>query len=173
MNKRKKNFIIFGVFSIFILVSYLVSFELGKKVGYNFYIFAKDMVLILPPAFIVIGLFDVWISRETVEKSVGEKSGVLKYVYAILLASTTVGGTFVAFPLGNSLYHKGASFDTIITYITAASLFMIPMSLMEASILGPKFTLLRLGTSIPLIILSAKAIEFYLKKINYEFPIVE
>jgi len=89
------------------------------------------------------------------------------------LAATTVGGTFVAFPLANSLYHKGAGYDTIITYVTSASLFMIPMSLMEASILGVPFTLLRLGSSIPLIIISANVLKFYLNKHEYILPKVE
>ncbi|MDA3941281.1 MAG: permease [Spirochaetia bacterium] len=141
--------------------------------GNNFYIFAKDMALILPPAFILIGLFDVWISREKVEKSFGNKSGAIKYFYAIALATTTVGGTFVAFPLANSLYHKGADYSVVFTYITAASLFMIPMSLMEVSIIGIKFTLLRLGLSIPFIIITDNLLKLYLNKINYKLPEAE
>lgn len=173
MNKRNRNFVLFGLFTIVILISNLLKFDLGIQVGENFLIFAKDMVLILPPAFLLIGLFDVWISREAVEKSLGDQSGLMKYIYAILLAATTVGGTFVAFPLANSLYHKGAGYDTIITYVTAASLFMIPMSLMEASILGIPFTLLRLGSSIPLIIISANILKKYFKATNYNLPKVE
>ncbi len=173
MNKRKMNFIFFGIFVLIIGASYLLDFEMGKNLGNNFYIFAKDMVLILPPAFILIGLFDVWASRESIEKSFGKHSGLMKYVYAIALAATTVGGTFVAFPVANSLYHKGAGYDSIITYVTAASLFMIPMSIMEASILGIKFTLLRLGLSIPLIILSANLLKYYFNKIDYKLPKVE
>jgi len=141
--------------------------------GKNFYIFAKDMVLILPPAFVLIGLFDVWVSRKTVENSFGEKSGLMKYIYAIGLAATTVGGTFVAFPVANALYHKGAEYDSIVTYVTAASLFMIPMSIMEASILGIKFTALRLGLSIPLIIISANILKFIFNKNDYKLPEVE
>lgn len=170
MDKRTRNFLVFFTFLAFIGVSYLINFELGQNVGRNFYIFAKDMVLILPPAFVLIGLFDVWVKREHIEKSFGNKSGLIKYVYAILLAATTVGGTFVAFPVANSLYHKGAGYDSIVTYVTAASLFMIPMSVMEASILGIEFTLLRLGLSIPLIILMANILNYYFKKIEYKFP---
>ncbi len=170
MTKRKVNFLIFFLFLVFVGISYFIGFNPGIKMGTNFYIFAKDMALILPPAFILIGLFEVWISREQVEKSFGKKSGIMKYIYAILLATTTVGGTFVAFPLANSLYHKGADYDSVFTYVTAASLFMIPMSIMEASILGIKFTLLRLGLSIPLIIVSARILQIYLRKIKYKLP---
>ncbi|MGM0379030.1 MAG: permease [Bacillota bacterium] len=170
MNKRKKDYLLFATFSLFIIISFIINFNFGKELGKNFYIFAKDMVLILPPAFILIGLFDVWAKNSTIEKSFGEKSGFQKYIYAILLAATTVGGTFVAFPVANSLYHKGADYDSIITYTTAASLFMIPMSIMEASILGIKFTILRLGLSIPFIIISANILKYILNKSNYKLP---
>lgn len=173
MSKAKKDYILFLVFIIGIIISFIFNIDLGKKIGNNFYIFAKEMVLILPPAFVIIGLFNVWISKERIEKSFGEKSGIIKYFYSIALAATTVGGTFVAFPLGNNLYHKGASYNSVFTYITASSLFMIPMSLMEASILGVKFTLLRLLISVPLIIISSKILNFYLKGIDYKLPKVE
>jgi len=50
---------------------------------------------------------------------------------------------------------------------------MIPMSIMEASILGIEFTLLRLGLSIPLIIISANLLKYYLNKIDYKLPKVD
>lgn len=172
-NKRKRNYLLFFVFAGFVSVSFLMKFDRGITIGKNFYIFARDMALILPPAFILIGLFEVWISREQVEKSFGHTSGIMKYVYAFALATTTVGGTFVAFPLANSLYHKGAGYEAVFTYVTAASLFMLPMSIMEASIIGLKFTLLRLGLSVPLIIIGSILLKLYLEKRNYSLPVVE
>lgn len=133
-------------------------------------IFARDMGLLLPPAFVLIGLFDVWVSRESIENNFGNKSGFKKYIYAILLAATTVGGTFVAFPVANTLYHKGANYSSIFTYVTAASLVMIPMSIMEASILGIKFTAIRIGVSLPLVIISSIILGNFLTKIDYKIP---
>ncbi len=173
LSKRIQNFIIFGAFLVFIVVSYFLQFKPGMDVGYNFYIFAKDMALILPPAFILIGLFDSWAKRETVEKHFGTKSGSFRYVMSILLAATTVGGTFVAFPLANSLYHKGARYSMIMTYVTSASLVMIPMSIMEATILGIKFTAIRIGVSLPLVIIGAILLEKILLKMDYKLPIVK
>ncbi|MBS3811917.1 MAG: permease [Halanaerobiales bacterium] len=164
------NIIIFIVFIFLIIFSYLFKYRLGIQIGENFMIFARDMVKILPPAFILIGLFDVWVKKETIEKNFGDSSGFKKYLYSILLAATTVGGTFVAFPVANSLYHKGAQYSSIFTYITAASLVMIPMSIMEASILGFKFTAIRIGVSLPLVVLSSIFLEKYFKKDEYKLP---
>lgn len=174
-NKNQKkngnlNYYIFAIFIAFIVGSYFLDFELGKKMGSNFMIFARDMASLLPPAFILIGLFDVWVSRKSIENNFGKTSGFKKYIYAILLAATTVGGTFVAFPIANSLYHKGANYSSIFTYVTAASLVMIPMSIMEASILGLKFTAIRIGVSLPLVIISSIILGNFFNEINYKLP---
>ncbi len=168
--KNKINYYIFAVFSVFMIASYFLNFELGNRITSNFMIFAKDMGAILPPAFVLIGLFEVWVSRESIENNFGNTSGFKKYIYAVLLAATTVGGTFVAFPVANSLYHKGANYSSIFTYVTAASLVMIPMSIMEASILGIKFTAIRIGVSLPLVIISSILLGNFFSKIDYKIP---
>ncbi|MFW6410160.1 MAG: hypothetical protein ACOCZR_03870 [Halanaerobiales bacterium] len=76
----------------------------------------------------------------------------------------------MAFPVANAIYHKGASYSSIFTYVTAASLVMIPMSIMEASILGVKFTFIRLGVSLPLVIISSIILGKYFEKRNYTLP---
>ncbi|MGM0396789.1 MAG: permease [Bacillota bacterium] len=172
MKKFDRNYLYFGLFLLFSLISWIVSFGPGIAVWSNFLVFARDMVLILPPAFVLIGLFDVWAKRESVEKHFGDNNNPLRFLWSVLLASTTVGGTFVAFPLANSMYHKGAKFSSIITYITAASLFMIPMSIMEASMLGIKFTVIRLIGSLPFIIIGAILLEKYFEKSGYELPVI-
>lgn len=173
INKAQKNYLAFAVFLMFIGISFILDFEIGINIGENFWIFAWDMLRILPPAFLLIGLFDVWASREMIEKNFGRVSGPKKYIYAILLAATTVGGTFVAFPVANALFHKGADFSSIFTYVTSASLVMIPMSIMEASILGLNFTLIRLGVSLPLVIISSALLGVYFQKRNYQLPVHE
>lgn len=173
MNKNIRNYMIFVVFILFSLVSWLINFEFGISVWDNFLVFAIDMVIILPPAFILIGLFDVWAKKESIEKHFGQTNNPLRFVYSILLASTTVGGTFVAFPLANSLYHKGAKFSSIFTYVTAASLFMIPMTIMEAGMLGIRFTLIRLISSIPFIILGSILLERYFERTAYKLPTLD
>lgn len=170
---RTRNYVYFFLFLSFIGVSFSLGYEPGMEMGNNFYLFAKDMVLILPPAFVLIGLFEVWAKRETVEKHLGRSADVRGYLWSILLAATTVGGTFVAFPVANALYHKGARYSMIITYVTSASLVMIPMSIMEAAILGPVFTSVRILVSLPLVILGSLLVERILLRTNYLLPEVD
>jgi len=170
MEGHKLDYGIFIIFILFLLVSQIIDFDTGKLITDNFLIFARDMLLILPPAFIIIGLFEVWVSREKIENSFGSASGFKRHIYAILLAATTVGGTFVAFPVANSLYHKGADYSSIFTYITSASLVMIPMSIMEASIIGIEFTLLRIGLSLPLVVISSIWLSKLFVRLKYNLP---
>jgi len=50
---------------------------------------------------------------------------------------------------------------------------MIPMSIMEATILGIKFTAIRIGVSLPLVIIGAIILEKILLKMDYKLPIVK
>ena len=170
MTKSTRNYLIFFVFVAFLGGSVIFHFAPGIRMGENFYLFAKDMLLILPPAFVLIGLFDVWAKRETIEKHFGETSGFRGYIWAILLAATTVGDVFVAFPVANALYQKGARYSMIMTYLTAASLVMIPMSIMEATILGIRFTVVRLLVSLPLVVAFSVIVEKLLNRQHYHLP---
>ena len=55
---------LFGVFLLFIGISFLIDFSLGKTIGLNFKNFAWQMLTILPPIFILIGLFEVWVKKK-------------------------------------------------------------------------------------------------------------
>ena len=152
---------------IFILASFLVGFTPGKQIGYNFIAFAIEMLKVLPCAFILIGLFETWVKKESIEKHLGQDSGIRGYVWVILLAGTTVGGLYVAFPVAYSLYKKGAKAKVIFTYIGASAICRIPMIIFEASFMGIKFTLIRLVISIPLVILSSIWLGNFLENRNY------
>lgn len=149
---------------LFLIVSWVVGFDQGKDISRNFVSFARDMFSILPCAFILIGLFEVWVKRQTIEKHLGEESGVKGYIWGLLLASTTLGGMYVAFPVAYALYSKGAKLGVIFTYIGASALCRIPMAIFEASFLGIKFTAIRLLVSLPLVVVSSMLLGKYLSK---------
>ena len=140
-----------------------MGYKSGIEIGKNFLIFLKTMMAFLPLVFILIGLFEVWVKKEVIERHLGDQSRVLGYFWALLLAGTAVGGLYVAFPVASSLYKKGARISTLFTYIGAAAVCRVPMTLFEASYLGMKFTFIRLMVAIPLIIFSSILFEKYLK----------
>jgi len=154
-------------YAIFVALSWIFSFDPGREISRNFASFSLDMLKVLPCAFVLIGLFEVWVKKETVEKHLGEESGIRGYVWGILLASTTVGGLYVAFPVAYSLYSKGAKLSVIFTYIGASAICRVPMTIFEASFLGIKFSAIRLFVAIPLVVITSILLGNYLRKRNY------
>lgn len=168
MNKKTSGIALIIAYLLFIITSFLFGFEPGKQIGWNFWNFTMDMVKILPCTFILIGLFDVWVKKETVVKHMGEKSGIIGYVWAILLAGTSVGGLIVAFPIAYTLYSKGAKLSVLFTYIGAAGVCRIPMTIFEATFLGLKFTIIRYLVAVPLVIITSIMFGYYLEKRNFK-----
>ena len=161
-----KIFLFAGYF-IFLLVSWFAGFSPGQQIGQNFISFSTAMLGIIPGAFILIGLFEVWVKRETVERHLGEGSDFRGYLWVILLASTTVGGLYLAFPVAYALYSKGAKLSVIFTYLGAAAICRIPMAIFEASFLGVKFTVIRWLVSLPLVVITSILLGNYLTRRGY------
>ena len=155
------------IFFLFLIISWITDFEAGREMGRNFTDFLLEMAAIIPCAFILIGLFEVWVKREKVERHLGEESGFRGYIWAILLAGTTVGGLYLAFPIAYSLHSKGAKLSVLFSYICASAILRIPMTVFEASFLGIKFTVVRMVVSLPLVIITSILLGNYLTKIGY------
>ncbi len=168
--KKQTELFLIGVYFIFICISFIKGFKPGKEIGYNFASFSIEMLKLLPCAFILIGLFEVWVKKESVERHLGQESGVMGYIWSILLAATTVGGLYVAFPIAYSLAKKGAGLSIVFCYLSASAICRIPMTIFEASFLGIKFSIIRLVVSIPLVILASMWMGEHFKKRNYQVP---
>ena len=167
--KNNKNiiYLIIAAYFIFILYSIILGISSGIEIGNNLLSFLTYMIKILPCAFILIGLFEVWVPREKVEKHLGLEGGIKGYIWAIILAGTMAGGLLVALPVSSALYRKGARLSVIFTFISASAIVRIPMTLFEASFLGVEFTVIRWFISIPLIIIFSIFLESFLIKQNY------
>ena len=156
-----------STYALFIGLSWAINFSPGKEVSFNFATFTWNMVSLLPFAFILIGLFEVWVKQETIVRHFGESSGLRGHLLAIVLAGTTVGGIHVAFPISYSLFSKGAKLSVIFTYLGASAICRIPMTIFEASFLGIQFTIIRYAVSLPLIIITSILLGNYLTKKKY------
>ncbi|HBH83968.1 MAG: hypothetical protein A2X04_14405 [Bacteroidetes bacterium GWF2_41_9] len=167
MKKLKKYFAPI-VFLILIGLSYLFDFAAGEKIGLNFWMFFKEMILFLPVMFILIGLFDVWVPRERIEKHIGKDSGWKGTGLVILLATLQAGPLYGAFPFAYILWKKGCSIRNVFIYLGAFATIKIPMITFEIGFLGLKFSLLRTLITLPVFILIGYFMEWYLKDKDFE-----
>jgi len=150
--KRYKYFL--GLIIINIVI-YALDPLVGQKSINITWSNAVEMLSIIPPIFILLGLLDVWVQRETMIKLMGEKSGILGVLIAFFLGSAAAGPLYAAFPIAGVLLKKGSKFSNVLIFIGAWSTTKIPMLLFEASSMGWKFTVTRFVINIPGIILIA------------------
>lgn len=166
--KKFQKYIFPIIFLILIGLSYLFDFAAGEKIGLNFWMFFKEMILFLPLMFILVGLFDVWVPREKIERHIGGESGWKGTGLVILLATLQAGPLYGAFPFAYILWKKGCSIRNVFIYLGAFSTIKIPMITFEIGFLGLKFSLLRTLITLPVFILIGYLMECYLKDKSFE-----
>lgn len=123
-----------------------------------------EMLSVVPPIFILLGLLDVWVKRETMIKIMGEKSRLVGIVIAFILGSAAAGPLYAAFPVAGMLMKKGSRFSNVLIFIGAWSTTKIPMLLFEASSMGWQFMLLRFAIDLPVIAAIAYITQKLLKQ---------
>lgn len=169
IKKNQLNFAVIVAFALFIALSFYLDISPGKNIFTDhFYSFFKEMILFLPIMFILIGLGDVWINREKVEKHIGKDSGFRGIVIVIFLSMAQVGPLYAAFPVTYLLWKKGASIRNIFIYLGAFCTLKIPMITFEIGFLGWKFSLLRTLLSLPTIVIIGIIMEKIVRNRSFE-----
>lgn len=150
--KRYKFFLI-AVIVMGIII--LINREVGLKAFTTTMYSMKEMLIVIPPIFVLLGLLDVWVPKEIMTKYMGEGSGAIGIVLAIILGSVAAGPLYGAFPVAAVFMKKGVKLRNILIFIGAWSTTKVPMFLFELSALGARFAVTRLVVDIPGIILIA------------------
>ena len=141
----------YGAFFLLLIagtVTGLLLPDLGKLALNNTLGSLKEMLSVLPPIFILLGLLDVWVDRATMMKYTGKGSGFKGVLIAFLLGSAAAGPLYAAFPFAAVMLKKGSSLFNVLIFIGAWSTTKIPLLAFEASSMGIKFTLIRLALSL-------------------------
>lgn len=108
-----------------------------------------QILAILPAVLVLLALFDAWVPRAVVERSLGPGSGLRGVAFALLLGTAAAGPIYAAFPLGLSLREKGARTANLVIFLGAWATIKAPMLLLESAYLGPRFTLIRFVLTVP------------------------
>lgn len=124
----------------------------GEKAMDISWAFFKEMAFILPAVLVLMGLFGVWVDRRLVIRYLGEGSGIGGLLLAIVLGTLPTGPLYIAFPLAGMLLKKGARVANVILFLSAWACIKIPQELVELRFLGWRFTALRLGLTIALLV---------------------
>jgi len=93
--------------------------------------------------FVLMGLIQAYISRETITSILGQKSGILGILYAEIVGCIALFMPPAVFPFGGYLHDNGASYGSIAGFVFTAILIGITTLPVEIKFLGKRFTIAR------------------------------
>jgi uncharacterized membrane protein YraQ (UPF0718 family) len=161
--KQKKKILrdwIFLGLTIGILLLILFFYpEKTQPVTVTAWDYFMEMIIILPAVMIIMGIFSVYISDETVVTYLGKASGIKGIGLSLFLGALPTGPLYVAFPMAATLLKKGARTSNIIVFLSAWACIKLPQELVELQFLGFDFMLSRLLLTIGFVILMGYLIE--------------
>ncbi|WP_373076278.1 permease [Fusobacterium mortiferum] len=140
--KRYRFFLILLVINISLL---FISPEIGKKSFSITYDNLLEMLGVIPPIFILLGV-----------------------LLSFIIGATAAGPLYAAFPVAGVLLRKGTSIFNVLIFIGAWSTMKIPLLIFESTALGYSFSMLRLGLNIVGIPVIAFIISVFLKEKDKE-----
>lgn len=158
--KILKRYLFFFIILLITVGITLINFNCGKSIFTIALASFKQMISVLPPIMLLLGLLDVWVPRETMLKYMGGNSGIVGIALAIILGSVAAGPLYAAFPIIAVFTKKGVKFSNIMIFVGAWCTTKIPTLLFELAALGPKYTFTRMFVNLPFIILLGYIIEY-------------
>jgi len=101
------------------------------------------IIPVLVFVFVLMGLIQAYVSRETIAYILGQKSGFLGILYAEIVGCIALFMPPAVFPFGGYLLKNGASYGSIAGFIFTAILIGITTLPLEFKLLGKRFTIFR------------------------------
>jgi len=166
--KYIKKYLTFIIATILIILTFIWNKEIGLKAVDTVKFSFKEMMMVLPPIFVLLGLLDVWVPKDTMVKFMGEGSGLTGVLLSFFLGSAAAGPLYGAFPVAAVFMKKGVKLTNILIFIGAWSTTKLPMLLFEIASMGSKFALTRLLINIPGILLIAYIVKKSLSEKDIE-----
>ncbi|PLX91022.1 MAG: hypothetical protein C0619_08410 [Desulfuromonas sp.] len=122
-----------------------------------------SVLLLIAAVFGLVGLLQVWISRDLIVRLLGREGGVRGLLLAALCGTLLIGPAYIIFPLLMSIHKQGARWAvvTIVLSAYAVKLQMIPI---EIEFLGWPFALGRSLLTVALAIPTGLLVEALMER---------
>lgn len=159
---KKNKFLVLSIILLAIIA--VIDINMTYKAIENTWNQVISMLMIVPPIFVLIGLFDVWVDRETVIKLMGENSGIKGLALAFFLGAFSAGPTLAAFPLALIMIKKGARYSNVLFFLMVWSSLKLPIVFYQITTIGLKFSSIINVTMLVVFIIGATISERLFKK---------
>lgn len=143
LKKLVRRYMFFLLLLLISIVLLIGSPELGRKAVSLSLDNLKEMLSIIPPIFILLGLMDVWVPKETMMRYMGREAGIRGSLFAFILGAFSAGPLYAAFPVAAVFLRKGVSLFNVFIFLGSWSTAKIPMMLFEVTQLGGRFAAAR------------------------------
>ncbi len=94
------------------------------------------------------GLVQVLLPTEVLSRWVGAESGLRGIFIGAVAGSLVTGGPYVCLPLAAALFRAGASVATVVAFLAGWSVWGLSRLPLEVGVIGWKFTLMRLASTL-------------------------
>jgi uncharacterized membrane protein YraQ (UPF0718 family) len=101
------------------------------------------VAVLIVAAFVLAGLIQVMISKETVTRWLGEGSGWRGFLICGVAGALIPGGPYVYYPIAVAFLRSGANIGTIVTFVVAKNLWTLSRLPIEVALLGVHVTWVR------------------------------
>ena len=159
---KKQKFLLVSI--VLLIVISFIDIHLTYKAFQNTWGQIYSMLLIVPPIFVLIGLFDVWVPRETIIKHMGESSSVKGMLWAFFLGAFSAGPTLIAFPIAMLMLRKGAKYSNVLFFLMVWSSLKLPIIFFQVSSIGYHIPLIINSTLFIVFITSSMLSDYFFAK---------
>ena len=162
MKRTMRFFRRYRFFLVLLLINgFLIFFDpaLGKEAFSLSLDNLIEMLSVIPPIFLLMGLMDVWVPKQTMMKYMGKGAGVKGGIFAFVLGSFSAGPLYAAFPVAAAFLKKGVSLVNVFLFLGAWSTTKIPMMLFEVTQFGAAFAVARFSLNLVGIVILAFLME--------------
>lgn len=122
-----------------------------------------SVLLLIAAVFGLVGLLQVWISRDLIVRLLGKEGGIKGLLLAALCGTLLIGPAYIIFPLLMSIHKQGARW-AVITIVLSAYAVKLQMIPIEIEFLGWPFALGRSLLTVALAIPTGLLLEVLMER---------
>jgi uncharacterized membrane protein YraQ (UPF0718 family) len=122
-----------------------------------------SVLLLIAAVFGLVGLLQVWVSRDLIVRLLGREGGLKGLLLAALCGTLLIGPAYIIFPLLMSIHKQGARW-AVVTIVLAAYAVKLQMIPIEIEFLGWPFALGRSLLTVALAIPTGLLVEALMER---------
>ena len=137
------TYILYALSLTLLTISFFKDKSKTKKAIKKGWMSFKKIIIILIPLFMFVGILLSLITPEQIKLAMGDESGIVGVVIALVVGSIAFIPSFLTFPLGAELLESGAGYPQVAALVTALMAVGIVYIVAEHKFFGRKAVVLR------------------------------